>query len=139
MPGDGQPRWSELLRDGRASSSGVVAGGIAIHALNTFIVTTILPTVVADIGGLEYLAWNTTLYVAASLLGAACCSRLLARFGPRALYRAALATFALGTAMSALAPGMAVLLAGRLVQGLGAGVPAAAAAGVDKLSAAGAG
>jgi len=121
MPGDDTPRWSELLRGGNAARSGVVGGGMAMHALNTFIVTTILPTVVRDIGGLEYLAWNTTLYVAASLLGGACCSRLQARFGPRASYRAALAVFGLGSLLCALAPDMPVLLWGRLVQGLGAG------------------
>ena len=49
------------------------------HALNTFIVVTILPSVVRDIGGLRFFAWNTTLYVVASLLGGACCTRLLSR------------------------------------------------------------
>ncbi len=121
MPAADKVRWSELVRGGNAARAGVVGGGMAMHALNTFIVTTILPTIVRDIGGLEYLAWNTTLYVAASLLGGACCSRAQARIGPRALYRVALGLFALGTLVCALAPSMAVLLAGRFIQGLGAG------------------
>ena len=121
-PMDGStPGWGELLRGGNAARSGVVGGGMAMHAINTFIVTTILPTVVRDIGGLEYLAWNTTLYVVASLLGGACCSRIQARIGPRDSYRAALALFGAGTLLCAMAPDMLVLLAGRFVQGLGAG------------------
>jgi MFS family permease len=108
---------SDLLARGA-----VVGGGMVIHAISTFIVTTILPTVVRDIGGLEFFAWSTTLYVVASAIGAACAARLLARFGARVLYRCALTTFGIGTIGCALAPVMAALLAGRAVQGLGAGV-----------------
>ncbi len=61
MPAADKVRWSELVRGGNAARVGVVGGGMAMHALNTFIVTTILPSIVRDIGGLEYLAWNTTL------------------------------------------------------------------------------
>jgi MFS family permease len=77
--------------------------------------------VVRDIGGLQFFAWSTTLYVLASLLGGALCARLLARTGARGAYRFALSLFALGTLLCALAPSMLVLLVGRLIQGLGAG------------------
>ncbi len=113
--------WSALLRHGNAARSAVVGGGMVLHAVNVFIVATILPSVVADIGGLRLFAWSTTLYVVASLLGAVASARLLRRIGARQTYRAALAMFALGCAACALAPSMPVLLAGRLVQGLGAG------------------
>jgi len=42
-----------------------LTGGVALHAINVHIVTTILPSVVSEIGGLEYYAWNITLFVAA--------------------------------------------------------------------------
>ncbi|MDA8249202.1 MAG: MFS transporter [Rhodospirillales bacterium] len=116
-----QPRYSELFRGGNAGRSAVVGGGMILHALNTFIVATILPSVVRDIGGLRYFAWSTVLYVVASLLGGAFCARLLQRVGPRHAYRLALAGFALGSVTCALAPAMPVLLAGRFVQGLAAG------------------
>lgn len=99
----------------------VIGGGILIHAINVFIVITILPSVVRDIGGLPYFAWNTTLYVLASVLAGGVCARILPRVGARVHYRAALVVFALGSAICALAPSMPVLLAGRLMQGLGAG------------------
>ena len=118
-------RWNQLLSRGNAGRCAVLGGGMALHAVSTFIVTTILPSVVRDIGGLDYFAWNTTLYVMASLLGAASCSRLLARIGPRGMYRVALGVFALGAALCALAPSMPVLLAARFVQGLGAGTMSA--------------
>ncbi len=114
--------WADLLRGGNLARSAVVGGGIVMHAINVFIVTTILPSVVHDIGGLRFFAWSTTLYVVASLVGGAVTTRVLARLGPRRSYRVALALFALGSAGCALAPVMAALLAGRLVQGLGAGM-----------------
>jgi MFS family permease len=113
--------WAELVRGGNAGRSAVVGGGMILHALNTFIVVTILPSVVRDIGGLRYFAWSTVLYVVASLLGGAGCARVLQRLGARASYRVALGGFAVGSVCCALAPAMPVLLAGRFVQGLAAG------------------
>src|SRR3546814_10346026 len=51
--------------------TGVQTCALPIYAVNVYIVTTILPSIVADIGGLEYYAWNTTLFVVASILGSA--------------------------------------------------------------------
>ncbi len=113
--------WVDLLRHGNAARSALVGGGMVLHAVNVFIVTTILPSVVHDIGGLRFFAWGTTLYVLASLFGAVACARLLRRINARWTYRLALLLFALGTAGCATAPSMPALLAGRFVQGLGAG------------------
>jgi MFS family permease len=114
--------WLELLRGGNAARSAVIGGGMIIHAISTFIVVTILPSVVRDIGGLRFFAWSTTLYVLACLLGGALSARLLARADARGSYRVALPVFALGTLVCAVAPSMPVLLAGRAIQGLGAGI-----------------
>ncbi len=113
--------WGELLRGANAARSAVVGGGMILHAINVFIVTTILPTVVRDIGGLQFFAWNTTLYMIASLLAGSVCTRLLRRVGPRWSYRIALSCFGLGCLLCAVAPTMPLLLVGRCVQGLGAG------------------
>ncbi len=117
----------DLLRGGNAARSAVVGGSMVLHALNTFIVATILPSIVRDIGGLRWFAWSTVLYIVASLLGGAGCASLLQRVGARGAYRAALAVFALGSVGCALAPDMGVLLAGRMAQGLGAGTLSALA------------
>jgi MFS family permease len=114
--------WGDMLRGPNLLRSLVVGAGMVLHAINTFIVVTIMPTVVRDIGGLPFFAWSTTLYVVASLLGGAACARLLHRIGPHRTYYLSMALFALGTAACGAAPNMAVLLAGRFVQGLGAGL-----------------
>src|SRR3546814_16611678 len=62
---------SELLWGRNCLRSLALAGGVAVHAVNVYIVTSILPSIVADIGGLEYYACNTTLFVVASILGSA--------------------------------------------------------------------
>jgi MFS family permease len=119
--------WTDMLRGRNLARCLVVGASMILHALNTFIVVTVMPTVVRDIGGMAFFAWSTTLYVVASLLGGAACARLLHRLGGQGTYRLALVLFGLGTAACALAPNMAVLLGARLLQGLGAGLLSALA------------
>lgn len=114
--------WGELLRGKNATRSIALSGGIALYATNTYIATTILPSVVAEIGGLELYAWSTTLYVVASILGSALTSKLLQRTGPRLAYSVATLIFMFGVLICALAPSMPVMLVGRLIQGLGGGM-----------------
>ena len=113
--------WAALLSGRNGVRSLALAGGVVLHAINVYIATTILPSVVRDIGGIDYCAWNTTLFVAASILGSALSARLLARAGPRSAYVIATLVFVVGTFICAVAPSMPVMLAGRLVQGLGGG------------------
>lgn len=117
--------WGEFLSGRNAWRAVAVTGGVALHAINVHIVTTVLPSVVQDIGGVAWYAWNTTLFVVASILGATLSARLLQGLGPRRGYLAALGLFVLGSMGCALAPSMAWMLAGRTVQGLGGGVLAA--------------
>ncbi|KXF75913.1 MFS transporter [Paramesorhizobium deserti] len=125
--------WGELLDGRNAVYTIVLAGGVTLHAVNIFIVTTILPSVVGDIGGLEYYAWATTLFVIASILGAALSSRLLDRVGAGRAYAAATALFVAGALICATAPAFPLLLAGRFVQGLGGGLLLALAYAVVRL------
>ena len=114
--------WADLLRGRNALRSIALAGGVALHAINIYVVTTILPTIIREIGGLTYYAWNTTLFVAASIVGSALSAKLIDRLGPRLAYLLALAVFSAGAIACALAPSMPALLLGRTVQGLGGGV-----------------
>ncbi|HUG59523.1 MAG TPA: MFS transporter [Candidimonas sp.] len=114
--------WSELLSGRNGLRSLALAGGVALHAVNVYIVTTILPSVVKDIGGLEYYAWNTTLFVVASILGSALSPKAMDAFGPRHAFLFAIFVFVLGTTACALAPSMPWMLVGRTAQGLGGGL-----------------
>ncbi|MBB4819565.1 MFS family permease [Pseudomonas alcaligenes] len=117
--------WGELFSGRNGLMAVALTGGVALHAINVHIVTTVLPSVVREIGGLDWYAWNTTLFVVASIVGAALASRLLAGGGPRGACLAALALFALGSVGCAAAQSMPWMLSARAVQGLGGGLLAA--------------
>ncbi len=112
----------ELLQGGRAAHSLALAGGVALHAINVYIATTIMPSVVASIGGLSYYAWNTTLFVVASILGSALAYAWMDKLGPRHAYLAALVIFLSGMVLCGSAVSMPMLLLGRTVQGLAGGL-----------------
>ncbi|MGF7008667.1 MFS transporter [Aminobacter sp. BE322] len=117
-----RPGWAALLSGRNAAFSVILAGGVMLHAVNVYSVIAIMPSIIADIGGLKYYAWATTLFVIASILGAALSSRLLDRVGPGPAYASATAVFVAGALICAFAPAIPVLLAGRFVQGLGGGL-----------------
>lgn len=119
---DNSGSWGELLRGANGLRSLALAGGVMLHATNIFIVTTILPSVVRDIGGLQYYAWNMTLFVVASILGSAFSAPAIERFGLQRTFLWAIAVFVLGTVACAMAPAMPVMLGGRTIQGLGGGM-----------------
>lgn len=116
-----RPGWSELFSGSNMGSAVALCGGVVLHAINIYIATTILPSVVKDIGGLGFYAWNTTLFVVASIMGSALSARLLRLAGPRAAYLVATLIFMLGSLVCALAPSMPLLLLGRTIQGFGGG------------------
>jgi MFS family permease len=117
--------WGELFTGRNGWRALALTGGVALHAVNVHIVTTVLPSVVREIGGLDWYAWSTTLFVVGSIVGATLSVRLLAVLGPRGACLAALAVFTAGSMGCALAPAMHWMLAGRTVQGLGGGLLAA--------------
>ena len=121
-PTSANPSWADLLSGPNLLRSVALTGGVALHAINVHIVTTILPSVVRDIGGLEYYAWNITLFVVTSILGSTLTAKLLDVVSARSAYLAALLMFTLGSVMCATAPEMGWMLAGRSVQGLGGGL-----------------
>ena len=125
--------WSELFSGRNGWRALALTGGVALHAINVHIVTTVLPSVVREIGGLDWYAWSTTLFVVGSILGATLSVRLLAVLGPRGACLAALAVFSAGSVGCALAPAMPWMLAGRTVQGLGGGLLAALSYGLIQL------
>ncbi len=116
------PGWRDLLSGNNGWRSLALAGGVALHATNVYVATTVLPSIVKEIGGLDLYSWNTTLFVVASILGSVFASQMLATLGPRVAYLAALLGFSAGTILCAAAPNMPWMLAGRTLQGFGGGI-----------------
>lgn len=114
--------WGAVFAEGRALAAITFASGVGLQAMETFIVSTLLPSVVADIGGLELFAWNTTAFIVASIVAAIFAAVRPFGLGPRGTYVLAAAGFGLGSLICGFAPNMEVMLLGRAVQGFGAGL-----------------
>lgn len=114
--------WGQLLSGRNGLRSLALAGGVAVYAINIHIVTTILPSVVQDIGGLNWYAWNTTLFVAASIIGSALSASLITSIGLRGAYLLGMAVFMLGSLAAAFSPTMLFMLGARTLQGFGGGL-----------------
>ncbi len=99
----------------------LVCAGVWLHAADSLLVATMLPALVAEIGGEALIGWTVSLYEIGTILTGAASGLLAARYGVRLPMAVAAAAFAAGCAISALAPTMWVVLAGRLLQGLGGG------------------
>ena len=115
-------RWSAMFISGNLGPLLVLTGGVLIHALSLRVVATVLPSAVADIGGLHFFAWTLTVAFVSAIWGAAFAPPLAARRGLRRAYRASLLLFGTGSAACALAPTIELFLAGRALQGLGGGL-----------------
>lgn len=100
----------------------MLGGGVTLYAVETYITATIAPSIVRDIGGLELLSWMTTLFVAAAVLGSIFVAMRPRGIGLRSVYVAGALMFGAGSLICALAPAMPLVLAGRTVQGFGAGI-----------------
>jgi MFS family permease len=114
--------WRELLSGRYAAVSAVLAGGVLLEASNVYLTTSLLPTIVAEIGGAEYYAWTMTSFLVASVITSMLVSRLLTTRGAVTSYVLAFLLFTAGTAICAISPGMTTFLVGRAVQGLGGGL-----------------
>ncbi|MDC9825513.1 MFS transporter [Devosia sp. ZB163] len=117
-----QSGWRDLFADGRALAVTVFAGGVGLQAIETFIGSTLLPSVVAEIGGLELFAWNTTVFIVASIIASIFAAVRPFGIGPRGSYVLAATGFAIGSLICGSASSMEMMLFGRAVQGFGAGL-----------------
>jgi MFS family permease len=104
----------------RTLSLGVIAV-MSIVAFEAMGVITAMPTAARDLDGLELYAWGSTAVTAASLFATAAAGGWADRKGPLPPLAVGLSVFLLGTLVCGVAPSMAVLLAGRALQGLGFG------------------
>ena len=113
--------WADLRRSGKLFSFWVLCLGVWLHAADSLLVATAMPKAVAEIGGDALVSWTLTLYLLGSILSGAGAALGATAFGLRRAFVFAAAIYAAGCAASGLAPDMIVMLAGRLVQGIGGG------------------
>ena len=94
---------------------------ITLVAAEALAVGTVLPIVARELGQLELYGWVFSAFFLGNLIGIVVTGGLLDRMPVVRPFAAGLGLFALGLLIGGLAPAMPVLVAGRFIQGLGAG------------------
>jgi EmrB/QacA subfamily drug resistance transporter len=92
-----------------------------LASLDQTIVSTALPTIVRDLGGLQHLSWVVTSYLLAITVVTPLYGKLGDQFGRKLVLQGALVLFLAGSALCGLAQGMTELILFRAIQGLGGG------------------
>ena len=92
-----------------------------LASLDQTIVSTALPTIVGELGGLEHLSWVVTAYLLAVTIVTPLYGKLGDLYGRKIVLQGALAIFLVGSVLCGLAQGMTELIAFRAIQGLGGG------------------
>jgi EmrB/QacA subfamily drug resistance transporter len=102
-------------------SIGALLLGLLLAALDQTIVSTALPTIVSDLGGLEHLSWVVTAYLLASTAATPLWGKLGDQYGRKKLFQTAIVIFLIGSALCGMAQNMPQLIGFRALQGLGGG------------------
>ena len=92
-----------------------------LASLDQTIVSTALPTIVGDLGGLSHLSWVVTAYLLALTVVTPLYGKLGDLYGRKVVLQGALIVFLAGSALCGLAQTMPELIAFRALQGLGGG------------------
>ncbi|MFJ9826366.1 DHA2 family efflux MFS transporter permease subunit [Streptomyces sp. NPDC101160] len=100
---------------------GALLLGLLLAALDQTIVSTALPTIVSELGGMEHLSWVVTAYMLASTAATPLWGKLGDQYGRKRLFQGAIVLFLIGSALCGIAQNMPQLIAFRAVQGLGGG------------------
>ncbi len=90
-------------------------------ALDQTIVSTALPTIVGDLGGLNHISWVVTAYLLAQTAVTPIYGKLGDMYGRKVVLQFALVLFLIGSALCGLSQSLWELIAFRAVQGLGGG------------------
>ncbi|MFL9875502.1 MDR family MFS transporter [Paraburkholderia megapolitana] len=92
-----------------------------LSALDQTIVSTALPTIVGELGGLANLSWVVTAYILSSTVVVPLYGKFGDQFGRKIVLQAAIGVFLVGSVLCGLAQNMTQLILLRALQGLGGG------------------
>ncbi|MGC5167979.1 MDR family MFS transporter [Luteimicrobium sp. DT211] len=121
----GSPAAAEGAPEHVSANVWVVFGALMLTmflaALDQTIVSTALPTIVSDLGGLDHLSWVVTAYLLASTASTPLWGKLGDMYGRKGMIQACIVIFLVGSALCGLAQNMPELIAFRAIQGIGGG------------------
>ncbi|MFB4318958.1 MFS transporter [Actinomadura sp. 21ATH] len=100
---------------------GALMLAMLLAALDQTIVSTALPTIVGELGGLDHLSWVVTAYLLAATASTPLWGKLGDQYGRKRLFQTSIVIFLIGSALCGIAQNMGELIAFRALQGLGGG------------------
>jgi EmrB/QacA subfamily drug resistance transporter len=111
------------MRDGDARLAPTLAMLVAIFvgAMDISIMSTVMPTIVGQLGGLPLYSWSFSAYLLTSTTTVPLYGRLADLYGRKPMFLVGMSIFALGSLLCGLASSMEQLIVFRALQGLGAG------------------
>ena len=119
--GPAAPSGDGLWSPGRRALSLGLVFTITLLAFEALAVGTVMPAVAVELHGLELYGWAFSAFFLGDLVGIVVAGGLIDRTGLARPFVGGLTLFALGLIVCGIAPSMEVLVAGRFLQGLGAG------------------
>ncbi len=112
-------------RIGMTPEQFVIAAGVmaalAVAALDSTVVSTAMPTIIGNLGGLSEYGWVFSAYLLASTVTVPLYSRMADMYGRKPVFLTGIALFIGGSMLCGAASSMALLIIFRTIQGLGAG------------------
>jgi MFS family permease len=114
--------WRHLFASDKIGRLALICLGVWLNAADSLVTSTIMPSIARDIGGYAYFAWPVAGYALGAIVGGAIAGWWSHAYGLRAAQISSALLYAGGCVASALASSMGPFIAGRLLQGLGAGM-----------------
>jgi len=110
-----------LTRSQRLAVIGAALVALFLGALDALIISTAMPTIVADLGGLQLYSWVYSAYFLSRAVSLPIFGKLADLYKCRNLFLVSISTFLLASAAAGCAWNMTALIVSRVVQGVGAG------------------
>ncbi|MFN8500062.1 MAG: MDR family MFS transporter [Anaerolineae bacterium] len=95
--------------------------GLALAAIEATVVSTAMPTIISQLGGLAEYGWVFSVYALTSAVMTPIFGKLSDLYGRRPVFLVGMAIFLVGSALSGLSQSMTQLIIFRAIQGVGAG------------------
>lgn len=100
---------------------GAVMATFLLASLGQTIITTALPIIVGDLGGIEHISWAITAYLLAGTVASPMFGKLGDMYGRKLILQIGIFIFLAGSLLAALSPNLPVLVLCRFMQGIGGG------------------
>jgi EmrB/QacA subfamily drug resistance transporter len=94
---------------------------LLLSALDQTIVSTALPTIVGDLGGLDHISWVVTSYLLSSTVSVPLFGKISDLYGRKPMLQITIVVFLVGSVCAGLAQNMLQLILARGLQGVGGG------------------